>query len=238
MTGSSTPEFRLGIVTGLQFEADIVRRRPSQAGSDFWAVTCLEPGPDRAARAAQTLIDDGAKGLLSFGVAGGCNPALLPSTAIVATGIRDLGTGGETRYTNRDWQRRLKSMLLGNVLSATAQIATTPSPLTKSRDKRALFEDIGVAAVDMESTAVAGAAIAASVPFMALRVVVDRGWRRVLSHSPWIILRSADAARATANQPIIPESDARRGGLRSAPAKRQCQSGPFKDGPSRSCRPS
>ena len=173
MTGSSTPEFRLGIVTGLQFEADIVRRRPSQAGSDSWAVTCLGPGPDRAARAAQTLIDDGATGLLSFGVAGGCNPALLPGTAIVATGIRDLGTGGETLYTNRDWQRRLKSMLLGNVLIANTQIATTPSPLTKSRDKRALFEDIGVAAVDMESAAVARAAIAASAPFMALRVLVD-----------------------------------------------------------------
>ena len=96
MTGSSTPEFRFGIVTGLRFEADIVRRRPSRAGSDSWAVTCLGPGPNRAARAAQSLIDDGAKGWLSLGAAGGCDPALPPGTVIVATGIRDLGTGGET----------------------------------------------------------------------------------------------------------------------------------------------
>ena len=178
MNVPSPTDFRLGVVTGLQFEADLVRRRIREtaanvASRDSLAVACAGPGQTRAREAAASLLEDGATALLSFGVAGGCDPALPPGTAIVATGIRDLGDAGAMLYTNRDWQRRLKSMLLGNVLTETAQIASANAPVTRSKDKRALFEDIGAAAVDMESAAVARAAIGASVPFMALRVVND-----------------------------------------------------------------
>ena len=178
MNVSSETKFRLGIVTGLQFEADIVRRLRGQTGGripgdDSLAVCCLGPGPARAGDAARSLIEDGATALLSFGVAGGCDPALPPGTAIVATGIRDLGTGSEILYTNRDWQRRLKSLLLGNVLIETAQIASAETPMFRSSDKRTLFGDLGVAAVDMESAAIARTAIGAGVPFMALRVIID-----------------------------------------------------------------
>lgn len=179
MNVPSPTNFRLGVVTGLQFEAEIVRRRAQEtaannaAGQDSLAVVCKGPGQTRAGEAASALLADGATALLSFGVAGGCDPALPPGTAIVATGVRDLGIGGEVLYTNREWQRRMKSMLLGNVLLETAQIASANAPLTRSRDKRALFEDVGAAAVDMESAAVARAAVGASVPFMALRVVID-----------------------------------------------------------------
>ncbi|MGB0630627.1 MAG: squalene--hopene cyclase [Alphaproteobacteria bacterium] len=178
MTDPHPAKFHLGVVTGLQFEADIVRRLIREnsgrtEGQDSMSVACLGPGPDRAGDAARSLLDGGATALLSFGVAGGCDPALPPGAAIIATGVRDISAGGEALYTNRDWQRRLKSVLLGNVLVETAQIASTDKPLHKSRDKRGLFGDLGVAAVDMESAAIARAAIEATVPYMALRVVID-----------------------------------------------------------------
>ena len=81
--------------------------------------------------------------------------------------------GGDILYTNRGWQRRIKSLLLGNVLLEDALLASVSTPITDSTSKRQLFHDLGVAAVDMESAAAARVAIDAGIPFMALRVIVD-----------------------------------------------------------------
>ena len=103
-----SPDFRLGVVTGLQFEADIVRRMIGDAvsrpiGRDSISVAWLGPGPDSAGNAARSLLEIGATALLSFGVAGGCDPALPPGATILATGVRDTAAGGEMLFTNRGW---------------------------------------------------------------------------------------------------------------------------------------
>ena len=191
--------FRLGIVTGLHDEAAIVRAalaaprpggRRAAASLDSTAVACLGPGCERAAAAAAELLAGGARALLSFGVAGGCDPALPAGTIVLATGVRDLagaegagtdgaetgGAGparGEMIWTNREWRRRLRALLLGTALVEEAAIATAAAPLAGAAAKETLFWSDGVAAVDMESAAVARAAIAAGVPFMALRAIVD-----------------------------------------------------------------
>lgn len=168
--------FHLGIVTGLTFEADIARaaieRRPP-VGRDKATVACHGPGLERGLSAAQSLLDIGATALLSFGVCGGCRPDLPTGTVIVATGVRDMSTGGETLYTNREWQRRLKSLLLGSVLLEDATIASVAEPVTDRDAKRNLFADLNAVAVDMESAAVARAAIDAGTPFIALRAILD-----------------------------------------------------------------
>jgi len=175
----ATPRFHLGIVTGLGYEAAIaeeaIRSATAPPGDDRITATCHGPGQARARSAAEALVDIGANALLSFGVAGGCNPDLPSGTVILATGIRDIssGGGGDILYTNRGWQRRIKSLLLGNVLLEDALLASVSTPITDSTSKRQLFHDLGVAAVDMESAAAARVAIDAGIPFMALRVIVD-----------------------------------------------------------------
>ncbi len=175
----ATPRFHLGIVTGLGYEAAIaeeaIRSATAPPGDDRVTATCHGPGQARARSAAEALVDIGANALLSFGVAGGCNPDLPSGTVILATGIRDIssGGGGDILYTNRGWQRRIKSLLLGNVLLEDALLASVSTPITDSTSKRQLFHDLGVAAVDMESAAAARVAIDAGIPFMALRVIVD-----------------------------------------------------------------
>jgi adenosylhomocysteine nucleosidase len=170
--------FHLGIVTGLGFEADIVRtaidRNPA-VGGDKVTVACHGPGQERGLSAARSLLDIGATALLSFGVGGGCNPDLPTGTVIVSTGIRDMtdGRGGEVLYTNREWQRRIKALLLGTVLVEEAMIASVAEPVTGSVTKKNLFADIHAAAIDMESAAIARAAIGAGVSFMALRAILD-----------------------------------------------------------------
>ena len=178
MTPASAPRFHLGIVTGLDFEADIARAAIAAApaaGTDLVTVACHGPGQDRGLSAARSLLDIGATALLSFGVAGGCDPALPSGTVVLCTGVRDLtGNGnGKILYTNREWLRRLKSRLLGDVLVEDAMIASVAKPATGAADKCLLHSDLNAAAVDMESAAIARAAIDAAVPFMALRAVLD-----------------------------------------------------------------
>lgn len=177
-TQPASPRFHLGIVTGLQFEAAIAEnaiRAAAAAGDDRATATCHGPGQTRAMSAAEALIDIGAGALLSFGVAGGCNPDLPSGTVVIATGIRDLSADGtgDILYTNRGWQRRLKSLLLGNVLLEEGIIASVADPVGGADAKRRLYEDGNAAAVDMESAAAATAAMQAGIPFMALRVIVD-----------------------------------------------------------------
>ena len=178
MTLQTSPAFRLGIVTGLQFEADIARRAVAAGdapGRDGTMVLCGGPGPDQAGAAAGELLASGVSALLSFGVAGGCAPELPTGTAIVATAIHNLGAdgGGEPLYTNREWQRRLKAILLGNALVEQAALASTLKPVAGISEKQSIHADTGAAAVDMESAAVARACVEAAIPFMALRVIVD-----------------------------------------------------------------
>lgn len=172
------PRFHLGIVTGLDSEAEILRAavaRAPAAGADSVSIACHGPGQERGLSAARSLLDVGATALLSFGVAGGCNPDLPSGAVVLSTGVRDMTVSGsgEFLYTNREWQRRLKARLLGAVLVEDAPIASVTLPATAANDKQKLFADLNVAAVDMESAAVARAAMEAGAPFMALRAVLD-----------------------------------------------------------------
>ena len=177
----STPHFHLGIVTGLQEEAEIageaIRAADRVAQVDSVSVECRGPGAARASAAAKALVDNGARALLSFGHAGGCDPALPSGTVILVTGVRDFsnasGASGETLWTNREWRRRLQSALLGVVIVEEAAIASTDRPLMAAGEKETLFWSDGVAAVDMESAAVARVAMEHGLPFMALRAILD-----------------------------------------------------------------
>lgn len=178
-TPPASPRFHLGIVTGLKFEAaiaeDAIRATAAAPGDDRVTATCHGPGQVRAQSAAQALVDIGAGALLSLGVAGGCNPDLPSGTVVLATGVRDLSAdgSGDVLYTNRGWQRRLKSLLLGTVLVEEGIIASVAEPASNAAAKRRLFDDGAAAAVDMESAAAARVAMEAGIPFMALRVIVD-----------------------------------------------------------------
>ena len=164
-----------------------------------------------AASAAQRLIAQGARGLLSFGVAGGLDPTLRPGTIIVPDVVLSLDGHWPT-------EPRLAAGLgrIGGALFSGGEVLAT------SAAKRALFERTGAAAVDLESAAVAEAAARHALPFAALRVICDPASRslplaalsaldgqgrigagRVLSallarprELPLLLALAADAARA------------------------------------------
>ncbi len=144
----------LAIIVGLVSEARIAARlgHPVAIGGGT---------AEGATRAAQHLIDQGATALLSFGIAGGLDPALSPGTLINPVAILDGPTRYPTTPTLIPWAPPPAHILAG-----------TDTPAATAREKATLHQT-GAVAVDMESHAVARLATAHNLPFAALRAIAD-----------------------------------------------------------------
>lgn len=147
----------IGIVTGMAFEAQLLREGRA-------LIRCAGLRPRAAQEAADTLVKGGATALMSFGIAGGLDPALAPGTLIVA--------GDEAWATTL--QKHFPAAL-ARALTPTAVVLADPI------EKAALFKVTGAAAADMESLGVAEVAAARGLPFVAVRVIADTAHDRVPS---------------------------------------------------------
>jgi nucleoside phosphorylase len=114
------------------------------------------------------MVRAGAGALLSFGFAGGIDPALRPGDVIVGAGV--VGADGRMHETDDALARYLCAALdsLGCGWSA-GLVAGVDRVLAAVAAKQALAARTGAAIVDMESRAVAEAGL----PFAILRVVLD-----------------------------------------------------------------
>jgi len=170
---------RLGIVTALAPEAAIARRATVSAPDDLTAsiVNLSGPGPDRARHAARELIAEGSTALLSFGVAGGLDPALRPGDVVVADRI--IGPERSILEADPDWRDRLRRAIGDQIDIKVGSIASVDQPLTNPQEKAALFGTAGAVALDMESFGVAQIAHEASVGFLAIRAIADPASRTI-----------------------------------------------------------
>jgi len=146
----------IGVVTGLAAEARIARGLgcPVEVGGGS------EGG---ATQAARRLIAQGISGLVSFGLAGGLDPALAPGAVLVP---RAVVLGGERWDADPALSARLGGGT-GHLLAGGDGVLATVE--AKASMRQATEAD----AVDLESAAVAHAAARAGVPFAALRAVCD-----------------------------------------------------------------
>jgi adenosylhomocysteine nucleosidase len=149
---------RVAAVTGLRAEARLAAR-------GLWRVGCA--GGDAAATRAELgrLVAAGATLLVSFGIAGGLDPALAPGTLVVA----DRVTGAAGAHPP-PLIPAVAGARIGGVVGAAAPAATAAA-------KAALFRETGALAVDLESGLVAEAAARAGLPYAVLRAVADPAWR-------------------------------------------------------------
>jgi adenosylhomocysteine nucleosidase len=128
-------------------------------------------GRDAAEAAARALLDAGVAALMTFGMAGGLDPALKAGSVVLPCEL--ISADGTRFIASPSWRERvaatvspLRAVSAGNLLTSARAIDT---PLGKS----AAFRDTGAAAVDMESAAVAAIASRHNLPFIAVRVIVD-----------------------------------------------------------------
>ncbi|WP_027581907.1 phosphorylase [Bradyrhizobium sp. Ai1a-2] len=156
------------IVTGLVQEARI-------AAGPGMIVICSSSDPQQLRALLATLDSSSFRGVISFGVAGGLDPALRSGDVVVATEV----LSGDTRF--------LADMALNEemVASATlrrrkivrAGLAGVEQVIAARACKAALRSETGASAVDMESHIAAAYASKAGIPFAALRVISDPAHR-------------------------------------------------------------
>ncbi|MXV36260.1 MULTISPECIES: hypothetical protein [unclassified Saccharibacter] len=148
----------LGVLTGLQQEAALIRRVFPHSPVELSYAS--EQG---AVEAMGRLQEAGVTKVLSFGCAGGLSPSVEPGTIIVAdrvhVGSRDYRTDASlSALCGRDGDVALS----GGVLHSREMVA-------QAEQKRRLYQETHCLAVDMESGVVA----CSGLPFAVLRVVCD-----------------------------------------------------------------
>jgi adenosylhomocysteine nucleosidase len=108
-----------------------------------------------------------AKGIVSFGIAGGLSPGLKSGACIIAT---EVIRGEERLGTDKAWREAMKALLPHAIL---APIAGAEGIIATPEAKAALHLHSRAAAVDMESHVAAIFARERNIPFAALRVISD-----------------------------------------------------------------
>src|ERR1051325_7688520 len=110
-------------------------------------------------------------GIVSFGVAGGLDPALKPGDAVIASSVV---TDAARYQTDEAWTLALLAAL---PVSLIGDISGADAPVAHASGKLALRQAHRTVAVDTESHFAAAVAARRGVPFVAVRVVLDPAHR-------------------------------------------------------------
>lgn len=156
-------------------------------------------------RRLEEAIAAGARGIVSFGVAGALAPLLKPGDVVLATHV----VHGEERYaTDARWNAILRQKLP----QATSAIIVGHNEIVSHVDgKRRLFAISGAHAVDTESHIAARIAKRRNVPFVAIRAISDAANRglppaALVSLSPVGRIRMGGVMRSLLGDPLqIPD---------------------------------
>jgi nucleoside phosphorylase len=165
----------IGVVCALAAEARPLARL---AGA---SVSVSGMGGDAAAAAARALIDSGATALLSWGLAGALDPALAAGALFLPSCV--MASGGAALDMAPAWHQRLRAALADQHPIARGTLLTSARALGSAAAKAAAFRDTGALAVEQ-------VAAAHGLPFVAIKVIVDRA----ADDLPRAVAAAADAA--------------------------------------------
>ncbi len=191
----------VGVVAGMRAEVRCLR-----SGTDAAATACVGGSGDQARQAVAAMVAAGVRAVVSFGLAGGLDPALRPGDLVLGDAV--VLPDGSVAAADSDWCHRWLARAHGDAAGSFAALRSAfpaPALLGRSRGvvlghglrlfvgrvagsaaavatpeaKRRLAMATGAIAVDMESHGVAAAAGTADLPFLVLRAVADPAERAV-----------------------------------------------------------
>jgi adenosylhomocysteine nucleosidase len=167
----------VGVACALRNEArHLVRPAPRQTGvlrlPDGKLLALTGMGPAAATVGAEGLVAAGAGALVSWGLAGGLDPTLPAGKIFLPSEI--VTPAGTLLATDMRWRERLGAAVAGVAPVTSGKLVTTPAVVATAAAKAALFKASGARAVDMESAAIAEVARGRALPFIAVRVIIDR----------------------------------------------------------------
>lgn len=166
----------VGVVAALPAEARALIGRTPRPGERIQAgertlIQLSGVGADRAGEAARSLLNSGARALVSWGSAAGLESALAPGRLLLPQSV--LLSPQLTYRADPKWHRRCFQHLSHSMPVDTRPLAETSLLLNGSHQKACLHAQTGAIAADMESGTLAMAAGEAGVPFLVVRAVVD-----------------------------------------------------------------
>jgi len=198
MTTTIAQRAVVGIVVAMPSEARALTRgarpafgRPLTVGPQLRL--CVGGiGPSGADASCRELLRAGATALVSWGVAAGLDASLRSGTLVLTTQLLDGSTEGAPptdpeRAIATTWAEGVAASLHDAMPIVRGGLTPTVDLVHTRRAKRALSASGGVAA-DMETAAVARAAVAAGVPWIAMRAIADTARDAV----PASVLRAID----------------------------------------------
>ncbi|VVE16494.1 5'-methylthioadenosine/S-adenosylhomocysteine nucleosidase [Pandoraea eparura] len=150
------------VVTGMPFEAHIAR-------GDGVVVVCAQNNT-LASDLEAAMARNGARGLVSFGTAGGLRPGVTPGQWVIAQTVLDMPRQAHAYASCVGWADVLCRVMPD---ALRVDLAGVTAPVVTAEDKAALWRERGAAVADMESHIVARVAQAHGLPFVAARVVID-----------------------------------------------------------------
>lgn len=161
----------LGVITGLKFEAEILRKAVKRKKTIMPLLASVAGNQQRAYDMACGFVEQGAKGLISFGIAGGLSHEA-PVGTLILPGLV-ICTKGLEYHPDKTWRSAYLGRLPLRMAPATGPLISLPIALERELDKRAAHEKTGALGVDMESFGVARAAKDCAVPFIVVRAISD-----------------------------------------------------------------
>lgn len=167
---------RIGIISALPMEARCLGNRGIfSKRADVLAMGAMigvsGPGSARAERMAAQLVEQGATGLVSWGMAGGLDPRIPPGTLIAADRVVTADRG--TYFADAGWRQHILSALSPGLTVHEAALFASERLVATPADKARLRRRYAAVALDMESGGIACMASRHRLPFLVLRVVVD-----------------------------------------------------------------
>lgn len=167
---------RVGIVAALAAEARAISSVTGTPGvpqtlQDGTLLVVSGIGLMAAASAAASLLQAGASALMSFGLAGGLDPAVSAGRIFLPEQI--VSGPKPVLATSCEWRERVASALQSQQPLVTGKLLSSSRAVATVEDKARAFRESGATAVDMESMAVAQIAAIRDLPFLAVRVIVD-----------------------------------------------------------------
>jgi adenosylhomocysteine nucleosidase len=155
----------VGVVAALASEARALR----PGGGSLLAVSGI--GRAAAETAARSLVEAGVSALITFGMAGGLDPALKPGSVVLPREV--ISPEGKYYAACPSWRERVAAAVRPLCAVTEGNLLTSAYAIDTPGEKAAAFHRTGAAAVDMESAAVAEVAAQHNLPFIAARVIVD-----------------------------------------------------------------
>ncbi len=165
-----------GIVVALPEElATLTSKRIDKGHCVFIANTLLVTysgtGGKNAQAAAELLVAKGATQLISWGCAAALQPSLKSGDLTLADSLLD--SNDTVLDINADWHHHSKQILSQSLTVHSGCLAESLSIVSSSKEKQQLQAITGAIALDMESIAIAKIARRKSLPFLAIRAIVD-----------------------------------------------------------------